>query len=391
MRGIMKILLLFILSIVAVVVQPIFAGGQNQTNAEAYSDRGFAYFLEEEYDKAISDYDEAIRLNPKLAKAYFGRGFTYHKIGDYDKAVSDYSQAIRLNLKFADAYYYRGRVYHYKEDYDRAISDYNQAIRLNPNDAEAYYKRGGAYLNKENYDKAISDYTKAIQLNPNNAEAYYERSFMYATKGDYQRVIADLESALRIDPYHTDARKILEKIRENSPISKGVFTDSRDGKKYKTIKIGNQTWMAENLNYNASGSVCYNNNSGYCQIYGRLYNWYAALSACPSGWHLPSYNEWEVLSKAVGGEYVAGKKLKAKSGWNNNGNGTDEFSFSALPGGGGYSRGRFDSVGGDGGWWSSSENDDDNAYFQYMNCGYEHAGWLLSIKSNLNSVRCLQN
>jgi uncharacterized protein (TIGR02145 family) len=148
---------------------------------------------------------------------------------------------------------------------------------------------------------------------------------------------------------------------------KGSFTDPRDNKTYKTVKIGEQTWLAENLKFEAKDSKCYGeggevaagyieDNDGYihsdkptstttlipakiqtnCQKYGRLYNWETAKKVCPFGWHLPSDVEWNKL----GGE-EAGKYLKAKNGWNNfkskSGNGEDIFGFSALPGGFGYS------------------------------------------------------
>jgi uncharacterized protein (TIGR02145 family) len=176
-------------------------------------------------------------------------------------------------------------------------------------------------------------------------------------------------------------------------ISGGMFTDRRDGQKYRVVKIGTQTWMAENLNYDASGSKCYNNNSGYCQYYGRLYDWSTAKKACPSGWHLPSNAEWNVLMVTVGGTETAGKKLKAKSGWNNNGNGTDEFGFSALPGGYGYDRsyGYFNNVGEDGYWWSASENSSRSAYGRYMAYRYEGADWSYYVKSSLYSVRCVRD
>ncbi len=168
---------------------------------------------------------------------------------------------------------------------------------------------------------------------------------------------------------------------------KGTFTDSQDRKTYKTVKIGTQTWMAENLNYDASGSVCYENNSANCEKYGRLYNWETALKACPKGWHLPSKDEYEVLDKAVGGENLAGKKLKSKSGWN----GTDEFGFSALPGGSGYSNGNFYTVGYGGYWWSSTEGSSFSAYYRDMNYDLEHAYWDSISKDYLFSVRCVQD
>jgi len=126
-------------------------------------------------------------------------------------------------------------------------------------------------------------------------------------------------------------------------VSGNILTDSRDGEKYKTVRIGKQTWMAENLNYNATGSKCYDNKPVNCDKYGRLYNWSAAQSACPVGWHLPSDSEWTRLTDFVGSS--AGKKLKSTRDWNKNGNGTDEYGFSALPGGNGNSNGYFDNVG----------------------------------------------
>ncbi len=175
-----------------------------------------------------------------------------------------------------------------------------------------------------------------------------------------------------------------------------TLTDSRDGKKYKTVKIGKQTWMAENLNYNASGSVCYDNKPAYCEKYGRLYNWETATKVCPSGWHLPSISEWNELNKAVGGFEVAGKKLKSKSGWDYKGksdNGTDEFGFSVLPGGLGLSDGSFGNVGDSGYWWSVSEDEtnSNDAYRLIMDYDNEGAYYSNGDKSQLRSVRCLQD
>ena len=133
-----------------------------------------------------------------------------------------------------------------------------------------------------------------------------------------------------------------------------------EGRTYKTVVIGRQTWMAENLNYNASGSKCYNNSESNCTTYGRLYNWETAKAVCPYGWHLPTQADWEVMTAYIGGSSIEGRKLKARSGWNNNGNGTDEYGFSALPGGRGSSGGSFNDVGDSGHWWSASESEDDS-------------------------------
>jgi uncharacterized protein (TIGR02145 family) len=198
--------------------------------------------------------------------------------------------------------------------------------------------------------------------------------------------------------------------REHYGKSKAQFCDSRDGKKYVYVKIGTQTWMAENLNYNASGSKCYDNSEANCTIYGRLYNWATAMALpsncnsnscpsqinakhkgiCPTGWHILSDAEWNVLMTAVGGSSTAGTKLKAKSGWGG-GNGTDAYGFSALPGGNGSSNGNFYDVGSRGYWWSATEYGAGYAYGRGMDYGYEDVYYDRNYKSLLFSVRCLQD
>jgi len=184
---------------------------------------------------------------------------------------------------------------------------------------------------------------------------------------------------------------------------KGTFTDPRDNKTYKTVKIVSQTWMAENLNYAASGSKCYDNKPENCKKYGRLYDWNVATRVCPYGWHLPSDAEWDVLMAAVDGTETAGGKLKAKSGWKDNyqgksGNGTDQYGFSALPGGGDYcferSRGNFANfanAGLNGLWWSASKCDSHCAYW-CMDFNYEYVSRNRDIfNCSLFSVRCVRD
>jgi uncharacterized protein (TIGR02145 family) len=170
---------------------------------------------------------------------------------------------------------------------------------------------------------------------------------------------------------------------------------------YKTVKIGTQTFMAENLNCAVEGSRCYGDNPANCIKYGRLYNWEMARSVCPSGWHLPTSADWDKLFRFVDGtsgtyspyeSSTAGKKLKAKSGWNENGNGTDDYNFAALPGG--YYDSNFGDFGfgGDiGYWWSSSEDDAYTAdlwLVRYDDTYIDRKYWE---KKNLYSVRCVQN
>jgi uncharacterized protein (TIGR02145 family) len=170
----------------------------------------------------------------------------------------------------------------------------------------------------------------------------------------------------------------------------GSLTDSRDGKVYKTVKIGYYTWMAENLNYKtpSGNSRCYDNNEANCGKYGRLYDWDAAMNACPAGWHLPSNEEWKILIAAGGS--ISGTRLKAGSGWKDKGNGTDDLGFSALPGGFGYSDGYFNSVGISGYWWTATDNSSDNAYYWGMSHDLEYALYTGDGKTSLYSVRCLK-
>ena len=111
-----------------------------------------------------------------------------------------------------------------------------------------------------------------------------------------------------------------------------TLVDSIDGQTYKTVKIGNQVWMAENFG-RKTGDFCYDDDAENFTTYGRLYTWFIARSVCPNGWHLPSKKEFETLLGAVGGTENSAKKLKSSSGWDENGNGQDAFCFSALPAG----------------------------------------------------------
>jgi len=117
----------------------------------------------------------------------------------------------------------------------------------------------------------------------------------------------------------------------------GNYVDSRDGQSYEYVKIGNQYWMVENMNYEAfNGCWIYDNDSSNAAIYGRLYNWHTACNVCPSGWHLPSDDEWWELTEFLGGSSEAGGKLKEEgtAHWDSpNSGATNSTGFSALPGG----------------------------------------------------------
>jgi hypothetical protein len=167
--------------------------------AKAYFDSGLASLIRKEYDKAIGDFTEAIRLEPNNTLAYFNRGLAYDNTGNYEKAVSDYTEAIRFDSDFVPSYFNRGIAYGHQRNYERAVSDYTEAIRLDPNYASAYCGRGYAYQEQGNFDKAITDYTEAIRLEPNYVAAYIGRGNIYLRTGNRAEANADFATAKRLE------------------------------------------------------------------------------------------------------------------------------------------------------------------------------------------------
>jgi uncharacterized protein (TIGR02145 family) len=158
----------------------------------------------------------------------------------------------------------------------------------------------------------------------------------------------------------------------------------------KQVTIGGVRWMAENLNIKTGNSGCFFDNASNCREYGRLYTWAAAKTACPAGWRLPDTSDWRRLVDAAGGYYEAGKKLKAKSGWLNYENGTDDFGFSALPGGGRLAGdGGFGGVGTLGIWWTDTEAGRDYARVIMMHYDDDGVDVEYVGKEDAFAVRCV--
>ena len=197
----------------------------------------------------------------------------------------------------------------------------------------------------------------------------------------------------------------------------GELTDDRDGQTYKTVKIGDQWWMAENLNYETDNSFCFKDSAEYCEKYGRLYTWAAAMDSagtwstngkgccygstcsptfpvrgiCPEGWLLPTKSEFETLFTAVGGQSTAGKVLKSQTGWYGSGNGTNAFGFSALPAGNRFNDGSFYSDGNYAYFWSSTEYNSYFAYYIPLHYSYDNAYLRTNDKYLGFSVRCVKD
>ena len=199
-----------------------------------------------------------------------------------------------------------------------------------------------------------------------------------------------------------EQEKLTGDIRFKIEATESFFIDPRDGQKYKTVKIGNQTWMAENLNYKTKNSWCYGNDPANCKVYGRLYTWDAALTACPPGWHLPTDDEWKTLEIDLGMNQSEaddwgrrgtdeGKKMKSTSGWKKNGNGTNSSGFNALPGGYRTSNGLFSSLRRYSKWWLSNEYSGAYAWRRGLYYDFDRVERGLNNETYGFSVRCLKN
>ena len=188
---------------------------RNPNNASAYNNRGNAYGDLKDYDRAIADLTQSIRVDPGFALAYYNRARILRIRNDLDRALADASESIRLNRNFALSPYIRGLVHTDLKNYDSAIADLTDAINLDPKLALAFGARGRAYQLKRDYNRAIVDYTEAIRVDPSYALAYNNRGTAYENKGDQARAIADYRRALEIAPNHELALGNLRRLGLN--------------------------------------------------------------------------------------------------------------------------------------------------------------------------------
>lgn len=185
----------------------------------------------------------------------------------------------------------------------------------------------------------------------------------------------------------------------------GITEFNYAGQTYHTVEIDDQCWTKENMNREMGNSWCYDNDPANCATYGRLYDWETALSACPTGWHLPSDEEWKVLEGTVDSYFGvgdaewdrrfdrgldAGSNLKATYGWYNNGNGYDDYGFEALPGGWGANN-DFDKLEKYAAWWSSTEESSLDAWYRHLRYNSTKVTRAAVEKQNGFSVRCVKN
>jgi len=306
--------------------------------------------------------------------------------------------------------------------------------QLDDNDSMEEFSSSSAKSSSSSSAKSSSSEKSSSSTKSSSSEAKSSSSSVTPKSSSSETSVSSSSeaksSSSSVTPQSSSSEKAessSSKVTEPAEVTTGTMTDSRDGQTYKTVTIGTQTWMAQNLNYaytdvpykrldytsdkrldytSDSTSWCYNDDANNCSKYGRLYTWAAAMDSvgtwstngkgcgynktcsptypvrgvCPEGWHLPTKVEFETLFTAVGGLSTAGKVLRSTSGWynSNSGNGSDAFAFSALPAGYRNSRGYY--------------NDEGNlAYFWYL--VYDNVVASLNYYYNGYgfSVRCLKD
>ena len=375
------------------------------------------YYWELEYDPYLGDVH---RITDEVENPVDGEmregDYTLYK---YDEELDRWEIANRVEKSL---YEY---VHHYDDTPDFVFCTtklQGKPIRFSSSGGVSYYSCGGVIETSEcdhNFLCSSHDFNPITEL-----EA--ETSGNKCSSEDVGKTISGVVT--EANKYYCTANgwvslmswswDVPKEARLNPEITYATMTDSRDGKIYKTVTIGDQVWMAENLNYADSTktpslkgkSWCYDNEAANCDVTGRLYTWAAAIDSvklatdtdnpqdcgygkncgltgpvqgiCPTGWHLPDTTEWRALFTAVGGSSTASKVLKSQTGWNEGWysyyNGTDAFGFSALPFGDYF--------------WSSTEHDSNNAYFMSL-LSYDDYGILgdYTQKDNSSLVRCLRD
>jgi uncharacterized protein (TIGR02145 family) len=245
-----------------------------------------------------------------------------------------------------------------------------------------------AYVNQPAPGKYFWEAVQLLcQASPSKGKAYLETYLAQNNPPYYQQALAlytQIESLAK-----ADAERIAQEEALDARLAsyRGIMTDSRDGKTYKTIQIGSQVWMAENLNYSTGNSWCYDNNGGNCAKWGRLYDWQTAKNACPSGWHLPSDEQWHVLDKDQNqGDKTSGKALKSLGM-----GGSNLTGFNALPGGNHYPDGSFVNARRKACFWCSEENNAGSAWRRCYYEGNERMSRFNAGGPDGLSVRCLKD
>jgi tetratricopeptide (TPR) repeat protein len=169
--------------------------------AFALHNRGNAYRNKEQFDRAITDYDAAIKLNASSGLAFVNRGAAHQGKGAVDRAMEDYNRGIELDPSLALAFFARGTLNLMTNRFDQAVADFDKGIKLDATEPHAFNNRGTAYLSIGQYDRAVRDYDQALKLNPQLASALGNRCWIHAfAYRDLPRALVDCDESLRLQP-----------------------------------------------------------------------------------------------------------------------------------------------------------------------------------------------
>ena len=254
-----------------------------------------------------------------------------------------------------------------------------------------------------------------------NAQATRDNSFIKSKELELSKVSSALSSLTSLLTVKSDSLNLvladLEKLKPPVKVAPVIPVVDNKGP-VKGVAIGTQVWTTKNLDvatfrngdlipeaktdeeWEAAGEnkqpawCYYENNTANGTKYGKLYNWYAVndyRGLAPAGWHVPTDEEWTVLSTYLGGKDVAGKKMKSTSGWLDNGNGNNSSGFTGLPGGSRYSSGDFFAVGDFGNWWSASRGNATDAFSWRLSFSLSDLNVYFNAKDNGFSFRCVKD
>jgi tetratricopeptide (TPR) repeat protein len=202
------------------IADTIIEYNYREGNVDRYFQLADSCFDRGDYEGAIANYTQSLRINPNFAPTYNNRGNSYSALGEYQKALADYTQALRLDPNYAGTYNNRGGVYNELGEYQKALADHNQALRLDPNQAAAYINRAVVYVKQGDYQRALVDYSQVLRLDPNDAGAYLGRGILFFLIGDSQKAMSDLQRAASLSQQQGDmktyqkALELLDLIRQ---------------------------------------------------------------------------------------------------------------------------------------------------------------------------------
>lgn len=216
-------------------------------SVEDYFNRGTTYLNWGDYAKALSDYNEAIELNPNFANAYNARAVLYFDKGDYTKAWPDVEKALELKPNFADAYSSRAALYYLQNNFDQAWIDVNKAIKLDPNLPYSYNTRAYLYAHEGNHDQMLSDFKKALELNPNYEDIYINRGVYYEEiENNLSSAMSDFNKALELKPNdgqsYASRAEVYYKLKEYDKAWADVHKAQSLGYKVSSVLIGDLIW-----------------------------------------------------------------------------------------------------------------------------------------------------